>query len=151
MKEIKKVTEKCDQKLKSLIHIVFFTKDRKLVLEKLVHIIGIGVEQVCAERDCSLIEYERGEGHISMLIEYPPNHNISFLVDLLKQRTTYNCWQYDPHYMRINYSTGKLVLWSDGYIVVSTTDNSRKLNTKSLIACINFQIKTGSSGLFVDK
>lgn len=124
MEETKTYTTNYHSKYKLLIHVVFVTKYRKQILEKLTDPIIYGIEQVCSERDCSLVTYEHDQDHIHMLIEYPPKHKISFLVKLLKQRTTYNCWQYDPHFMRINYWSGKHILWSDGYFACSTGDAS---------------------------
>jgi len=130
MQTTKKYNTNSHSKHKLLIHIVFVTKYRKQILEKLTNPIKNGIDQVCKERNCSLITYEHDKDHIHILIEYEPKHNVSFLVKLLKQKTTYNCWKIEPHFMRINYWTGKHILWSNDYFACSTGDVSSSIIKK---------------------
>ena len=122
MKNTKNYTTNAHSKHKLLIHIVFVTKYRKKILGKLTNPIKSAILQVCHERKCSLIAYEHDNDHIHILVEYPPKHNISFLVKLFKQRTTYDSWQYDEKYMRTNYWNGRHILWSNGYFACSVGD-----------------------------
>lgn len=113
----------CKHNLK--VHIIFVTKYRKsILLKELVDVIKSAINQVCLEQKCDVIACEADNDHIHLMLKYAPHQNISFLVKLLKQRTTYWCWQEFPVFLRQNYWSGKHILWSDGYFCCSTGDAS---------------------------
>ena len=125
MLDIKKLTKTSHCKHNLLVHIIFVTKYRKNILGKeITDVIKSAIEQVCIERHCEVVACESDGDHIHLMLKYPPRHNISFLVKLLKQRTTFWCWKAYPVFFRQHYWSGKHLLWSDGYFACSTGEAS---------------------------
>lgn len=67
------------------VHLVFVTKyRRKVFTEKILNELRTIFTHVCADFEARLVEFE-GEGdHVHLLIEYPPKHSVSKLVNSLK-------------------------------------------------------------------
>ena len=119
IKKTTRVYNHCKHNLQ--VHIIFVTKYRKNILGKeIVDLIKDAIDVVCNEHECDVIACEADGDHIHLMVKYPPKLNISFLVKLLKQRTTYWCWEEYPVFFRQHYWSGKRILWSDGYFCCST-------------------------------
>ena len=66
-------------------HLVFVTKYRKDVLTaELLAFLKPIFESVCKDFDAELVEFEGEHDHVHLLINYPPKHPLSKIVNLLK-------------------------------------------------------------------
>ena len=67
------------------VHLVFVTKYRREVFTKeiLDELRGI-FEQVCIEFESELVEFDKEDDHVHLLVHYPPKVSISRLVNSLK-------------------------------------------------------------------
>jgi len=67
------------------IHLVFVTKYRKHVFtSEILDDLRLIFESVCKDFESTLVEFEGEEGHVHLLINYPPKVAISNLVNSLK-------------------------------------------------------------------
>lgn len=114
MEEIKKVTE--PQELHYTIIMLTAVGDIN-ILDKLTQPINAAIREVCSERNCVLDTCEFENNTVSIKLQIPIKHDISFLVALLKQRSTGRCWNYDYKLMRTVYCGGKYILWNNRYHV----------------------------------
>lgn len=67
------------------VHLVFVTKYRRGVFTKeiLDDLHGI-FAKVCADFEAELVEFDGGDGHVHLLVNYPPKVAVSKLVNSLK-------------------------------------------------------------------
>ena len=67
------------------VHFVFVTKYRREVFTKEVidDLRGI-FAKVCADFEAELVEFDGEDGHVHLLVNYPPKVSISMLVNSLK-------------------------------------------------------------------
>ena len=67
------------------VHLVFVTKYRRGVFnDDLLDVCKTAMEQVCADFDVHLVEFNGEDDHVHLLIEYPPTLQLSRLVNSLK-------------------------------------------------------------------
>lgn len=116
-------------------HIVFATKYRKSILEPISDSLKESIDAFCKDKNINLLACETDKDHIHLLIEYRPQISISFIVQLLKQKTTYEAWLNHEHYLRCQYWSGRHILWSNGYFSCSTGE----LSTESIRKYIDNQ------------
>ena len=112
-------------KTKLLVHLVFVTKYRKLIL---TGSFGIDVKQILfesAKRHHWYIQaMETDKDHIHILLQYPPGDSIRHIVSILKQESTYYIWRTHHHETLARYYWAERTLWSDGYFAASIGDAS---------------------------
>ncbi|MDY2944836.1 MAG: IS200/IS605 family transposase [Lachnospiraceae bacterium] len=112
-------------KTKLLVHLVFVTKYRKLIL---TGSFGIDVKQIlfeAAKRHQWYIQaMETDKGHIHILLQYPPGDSIRHIVSILKQESTYYIWRTHHHKILAQHYWAESTLWSDGYFAASIGDAS---------------------------
>ena len=112
-------------KTKLLVHLVFVTKYRKLIL---TGSFGIDVKQILfesAKRHHWYIQaMETDKDHIHILLQYPPGDSIRHIVSILKQENTYYIWRTHHHKTLARYYWAERTLWSDGYFAASIGDAS---------------------------
>ena len=112
-------------KTKLLMHLVFVTKYRKLIL---TGSFGIDVKQILfesAKRHHWYIQaMETDKDHIHILLQYPPGDSIRHIVSILKQESTYYIWRTHHHETLARYYWAERTLWSDGYFAASIGDAS---------------------------
>jgi len=66
-------------------HLVFVTKYRRGVFnDDLLNVCKTAMEQVCADFDVRLVEFNGEDDHVHLLVEYPPTVQLSRLVNSLK-------------------------------------------------------------------
>ena len=64
---------------------VFVTKYRRGVFnDDLLNVCKTAMEQVCADFDVHLVEFNGEDDHVHLLVEYPPTVQLSRLVNSLK-------------------------------------------------------------------
>ena len=99
------------------VHLVFTTKYRRKVFDAdAIQRIQIVFEKVCADFEAQLIEMNGETDHIHLLINYPPKHSISALVNSLKGVSSRLLRLERPDIAR-RYWKG--VLWSPSYFAAS--------------------------------
>lgn len=71
-------------------HIILVSKYRKKILTGAVkYRLKILIRKICNQEKLSILAMECDVDHIHILIEYPENLSISYIVQKLKQETTY--------------------------------------------------------------
>ena len=67
------------------VHLVFVTKYRRRVFTKaILKDLRVAFESVCRDFSATLIELDGEYDHVHLLVNYPPKHSISKLVNSLK-------------------------------------------------------------------
>ena len=67
------------------IHLVFVTKYRgEVFTAEVIDELGLILKQVCKDFDAKLVEFNGGEDHVHLLVNYPPKVSVSVLVNSLK-------------------------------------------------------------------
>jgi putative transposase len=98
-------------------HLVFVTKyRRKLLDDPAINWLKGHFSKVCAAMDCVLIACDGEKDHIHLLVEYPPKHSISALVNALKG-TSSRLLRLERRDIAARYWRG--VLWSPSYFAAS--------------------------------
>lgn len=105
-------------------HLVFATRYIKPILEPIFDTLKESIINFCDDKGINLIACETDKDHIHLLIEYRPQMALSFIVQLLKQKTTYEVWLKHEHYLRCQYWSGRHILWSNGYFSCGTGELS---------------------------
>ena len=99
------------------MHLVCVTKHRRKVLDdRAIVWMQQHCAKVCATMGCRLLALDGEADHIHLLIEYPPKHSISTLVNALKGTSSRMLRQERPD-IADRYWKG--VLWSPSYFAVS--------------------------------
>lgn len=99
------------------VHLVFVTKYRRKVFQK-EHIEALKTifEKVCTDFEAQLVEVDGEKDHVHLLVNYPPKHSVSSLVNSLKgvssRMLRKNCPEIRSYYW-------KGVLWSPSYFAAS--------------------------------
>jgi putative transposase len=99
------------------VHLVFVTKYRRGVLDAAA--LGWLAEhfaRVCERMEARLIASDGEDDHVHLLVEYPPKHSISVLVNALKGTSSRLLRQARPDLARRYW---KDVLWSPSYFAAS--------------------------------
>lgn len=100
------------------VHLVCVTKYRRKVLDaEAIDWLGEYFAKVCRQMSCNMLACDGEADHIHILIEYPPKHSISMLVNALKGTSSRMLRQARPD---IGYQYYKGVLWSSAYFASST-------------------------------
>ena len=99
------------------VHLVFITKYRKSVFDlKILESMKEVFVNVCKSFEAELIEFN-GEGdHVHLVINYPPKHSVSLLVNSLKGVSSRLLRQ---EYEKLRGKYWKGVLWSPSYFAGS--------------------------------
>jgi len=99
------------------VHLVFVTKYRKKIFNR-EHIDALKIifEKVCGDFESELIEVDGERDHVHLLINYPPKHSISTLVNSLKGVSSR---MLRKKYPEIRNFYWKGVLWSPSYFAAS--------------------------------
>ena len=67
------------------VHLVFVTKYRYRVFDgKAVESLRMIFAKVCTDFETTLVEMDREDNHVHLLIQYPPKVSVSSLVNSLK-------------------------------------------------------------------
>lgn len=99
-------------------HLVCVTKYRRKILDdRAIDWLKAHFTKVCETMDCSLLACDGETDHVHLLIEYPPKHSISALVNALKGTSSRLLRIERPDIAR-RYWKG--VLWSPAYFAAST-------------------------------
>ena len=100
------------------VHLVFITKYRRAVFSKRVlEALEISFRKICIDFESELVEFEGENDHVHLLINYPPKHSISKLVNSLKgasSRVVRNL-----HYEEVSKLLWGGHLWSPSYFAGS--------------------------------
>ncbi len=100
-----------------VIHLVCVTKYRRKVFDdKALAWLQVHFAKVCATMGAQLIACDGEADHVHLLIEYPPKHSVSVLVNALKG-TSSRLLRTERPDIGERYCNG--VLWSPSYFVVS--------------------------------
>lgn len=106
-----------------IAHIILVTKYRKKILSgKIEKSVKAKIENICKKEGCAIFAIECDKDHIHILLEYPKHKSISYIVQKIKQETTYYTRKEFIGLSKIYYK--KSVLWSDGYFANSVGDVS---------------------------
>lgn len=99
------------------VHLVFVTKYRRPIFSKecLERIKEIS-HYICKNANSSVVEFNGEKDHVHLLIDYPPNVQISKLVNSIKGVTSRRLRQDLPEIAQHYY---KNVLWSPSYFAGS--------------------------------
>ena len=99
------------------VHLVFVTKYRYRVLDgdALERLRAI-FSKVCVDFEAELVEMDGEDSHVHLLVNYPPKHSISALVNSLKGVSSRMLRWERPDLVR-RYWKG--VLWSPSYFAAS--------------------------------
>jgi putative transposase len=98
-------------------HLVFVTKYRKTVFEKKhIEYLKTVIEKICKDFESELIEIDGEKDHIHLLINYPPKHSLSKIVNSLKGVTSRRLKKQFPEFEKYYW---KNVLWSPSYFAGS--------------------------------
>ena len=102
---------------KLAVHLVFVTKYRRKIFDGyLIERLKESFLSACAKLECDLIEFDGEEDHVHLLIEYPPKHSISVLVNNLKSVSSRHIRQHNAHLITKSKSG---LLWSRSYFAAS--------------------------------
>lgn len=100
-----------------VIHLVCVTKYRRQVFDdKALAWLQVHFAKVCTTMGAQLIACDGESDHVHLLIEYPPKHSVSVLVNALKG-TSSRLLRTERPDVAERYWKG--VLWSPSYFVVS--------------------------------
>lgn len=98
-------------------HLVFIPKYRKNIFTKQILLfLENTFQNICDGFDTKLIEFNGESDHVHLLIEYPPKHPISKIVNCLKEASYRLLKQKFPILKKYYW---KNALWSPSYCVVS--------------------------------
>jgi putative transposase len=98
-------------------HLVFSTKYRRNVFDgDAINHLRVIFESVCSDFESTLVEMDGEDNHVHLLVNYPPKHSISTLVNSLKGVSSRLLRLERPDIQR-RYWKG--VLWSPSYFAAS--------------------------------
>jgi putative transposase len=99
------------------VHLVFITKYRYRALDgDAIYRLRAIFDKVCIDFEAQLIEVDGEDNHVHLLVNYPPKHSISTLVNSLKGVSSRLLRSERPDLVR-RYWKG--VLWSPSYFAAS--------------------------------
>lgn len=100
------------------VHLVCVTKYRRKVFDaQALNWLKAHFAEVCQKMGCELLACDGEADHIHLLVEYPPKHSVSALVNALKGTSSRVLRTARPDIAR-RYWRG--VLWSPSYFAAST-------------------------------
>lgn len=108
------------------IHLIFVTKYRSPVLDTFkMNFVIESLTNELKKRKCEIIAIQGDDkNHIHIMFQYNTNKSVSWIVSLLKQRSSYDIWCKYPEQMRKHYWSGRHILWSKGYFYCSAGNAS---------------------------
>lgn len=99
------------------VHLVFVTKYRRSIFDDdALRRLRTYFEKVCTDFEAQLVEMNGETDHVHLLINYPPKHSVSALVNSLKGVSSRLLRLERPDIQR-RYCKG--VLWSPSYFAAS--------------------------------
>ena len=99
------------------VHLVFVTKYRGKVFDSdAIERLKIVFQKVCLDFEAELVEVNGEAEHVQLLINYPPKHSVSSLVNSLKGVSSRLLRRERPD---IEKRYWKSVLWSPSYFAAS--------------------------------
>jgi putative transposase len=102
---------------KLVCHLVFVTKHRrKLFDDSAIEWLKVHFDKVAQTMDCVLIACDGERDHVHLLVEYPPKHSVSVLVNAFKG-TSSRLLRQKRRDIAARYWKG--VLWSPAYFAAS--------------------------------
>ena len=109
-----------------MAHLIFATKYRKPLLSgPFRQDIKQYLYEICVRNHWYIRRMETDRDHIHILLQYNPTDSITKIVHTLKQKSTWQAWQYHGHWLNKHYWK-KHVLWSDGYFAASVGQVSQE-------------------------
>lgn len=103
---------------KLTVHLVCVTKYRRRVLDDAaMDWLQRHFAKVCETMGCEMLACDGEADHIHLLVEYPPKHSVSALVNAIKGTSSRLLRKERPDIARL-YRDG--VLWSPSYFAAST-------------------------------
>lgn len=100
------------------VHIVFVTKyRRKVINQPILHRLKEIFEETCAKWSCTLVEFNAESDHAHLLVNFPPQVQISKLIANLK--TVSSRLLRKEFHSELERIYSKPVFWSGSYFVAS--------------------------------
>jgi putative transposase len=100
------------------VHLVCVTKYRRKIFDAgAIDWLQGYFAKVCKQMSCNMLACDGEADHIHLLVEYPPKHSISVLVNALKGTSSRMLRQARPDIARRYWRGG---LWSPSYFAAST-------------------------------
>jgi putative transposase len=99
------------------VHLVFVTKYRKKIFNQdAINRLKVIFTKVCTDFESQLVEVNGGADHIHLLLNYPPKHSVSSLVNSLKGVSS-RLLRLERPDLAARYWKG--MLWSPSYFAAS--------------------------------
>ena len=99
------------------VHLVFVAKYRRRVFDKdALERLHRAFRVVCADFEADLIEFNGEQDHVHLLVNYPPKHAVSTLVNSLKGVSSRRLRKERPELAEKHWKRG---LWSKSYFAGS--------------------------------
>jgi putative transposase len=100
------------------VHLVFVTKYRRCVLDaEMLRCCETAMRKVCGDFGADLKEFNGGDDHVHLLVEYPPKVAVSALVNSLKGVSARRLRAQFTG--RVNRHIMRRHLWSPSYVAAS--------------------------------
>ena len=100
-------------------HVIFVTKYRRKVLTSdMMNALTQRIQVLCEGIKGQLVSLNGEPDHIHMLIDLPPQCNLSGVLNSMKTQTSMALWNQFPDSLKAVYT--KRTLWSNSYFVAST-------------------------------
>ncbi|WP_017429075.1 IS200/IS605 family transposase [Vreelandella jeotgali] len=100
-----------------VVHLIFITKYRRKVFDGyMIGQLQEAFESACEKLDCRILEFDGEQGHVHLLVEYPPKLSISVLVNNLKSTSSRRVRYLNTHIPRLSKNAA---LWSRSYFACS--------------------------------
>lgn len=115
-------------KHKLMYHLVLSTKYRKKALLGLEDETYTILDDIAEKYSFKIIESAIDNGdHLHLLIKLRPNRDVSSIVKLVKQVSTFKLYESHENELRKTYWGNKKILWSNGYFVETVGNNEKRL------------------------
>ena len=99
------------------VHLVFLTKYRKTIFDSdAIERLRVIFTKVCGDFQAELVELHGQVDHVHLLVNYPPKHSVSSLVNSLKGVSSRLLRRQRPDIERQYWND---VLWSPSYLAAS--------------------------------
>ena len=99
------------------VHLVFMTRYRKKIFNQdAINRLEVIFTKVCTDFESQLVEVNGGADHIHLLVNYPPKHSVSSLVNSLKGVSS-RLLRLERPDLAARYWKG--MLWSPSYFAAS--------------------------------
>lgn len=106
-------------------HLVFVTKNRKAMFKKKhIEYLKTIMEKICRDFESQLIEIDGEKDYIHLLIQYPPKHSLSKIINSLKGVSSRMLKKNFPEFEKYYWEKA---LWSPSYFASSCGEESADL------------------------